>query len=205
MHKYNTYGNWARAGVIAGLWFLLGANCSGGSDSTSNNTSGVANNNPAPSGDTAGRYTLATPFDAQQTDSWCWAASEQMVLATYGFQYSQAEIVTATYGAVVDSGGTAQQIQAGLISLGGLPAQVVSGPLTFQQIQTLISQGTPVIVQYESPYLNEGHFVVIYGYTSDGNLLIDDPILGQFNVPYGSSFEYGAPGGPLVWFLSIFV
>lgn len=149
---------------------------------------------------------LNVPMSPQQADEWCWAASEQMVLADYGILYPQTDIVAFTYGAVVDMPATAQQIAVGLNSLsrGALNPQIVNGPLAFEQIRSSIDQNLPIIIQYESPYLNEGHFVVVYGYTAQGNLLINDPILGQFNVPYSKTFTYGTSNGaPLVWMLSI--
>jgi hypothetical protein len=43
----------------------------------------------------------------------------------------------------------------------------------------------------------------LFGYGANGDVMIDDPVFGQFDVPYSTTFTYNSVAGPLVWFLSI--
>jgi hypothetical protein len=46
--------------------------------------------------------------------------------------------------------------------------------------------------------------VILYGYDDlSQQVHIHDPIYGSFTVPYGTSFYYNSPTGPLVWDTSI--
>jgi hypothetical protein len=185
---------------IASIIFLsIAGGCGGGGSSDSGS--------PVTPTSSSGTHALPTQYFQQQESNWCWAAAEQMALSNYGLFHAQSEIVTDTEGQLENVGGSTQDIVTGLsyFSNGTITAQTY-GPLSFPQIQSAIAQNAPIIVLYaNSDPTQEGHFVVIYGYTDSGNVLIFDPIFGQFSVPYSNSFDYGTGGAPLVWEYSIVV
>ncbi len=161
---------------------------------------------------------LHVTYQQQLTQSWCWAATIQMVCDYYTRPVQQCQIVGAflNYDCCFDpfscSGRTGQlyEIQQALYATGLTSTQ--AGPLTFDQIQSEIDGGRPIIIAYLGSF--SGHVVVIYGYKQiqhkflgifntdvESLVYVDDPYFGQFQPDYGNTFTYS---GHLVWTNSIY-
>jgi hypothetical protein len=154
---------------------------------------------------------------AQEKSEWCWAAVEQMVLAGRGTTCDQTSIVVATKGTPVNAQALHGEVESGLsgLSRGALATTwyPAAGPLraTRSDIVEHLSRGYPIVVQYLAEFPQQGHFVVLYGYTDHGTYLMLDPDPlapnnGELEVPDGDS-TYVAPGNhrTLYWATTIFV
>lgn len=111
-------------------------------------------------------------YSEQRNSQWCWAAAIQMVLAYYGVQVPQEEIVARTFGAspsgeLPNQPGSGEQITANLnnwsIDAGGqqyrVMAQVGSGAPPPALLLTELAEQRPVILAYMSGPAS-GHAVV---------------------------------------------
>jgi hypothetical protein len=144
-------------------------------------------------------FCLRTPvIEAQRGEKWCWAASTQNVLASYGIRKTQEEIVRVTYGAVVDSAANVLQVYENLLSYNreldtlGLviyPLVMPGAPNPLFLIRELVFERSPLMVALGVPG-EMGHMVVCCGVAyikSDSMLrltkiIIRDPSNGQTKV-----------------------
>lgn len=151
---------------------------------------------------------LAVPFEAQQTQVWCWAATTSMVLSESGVIVPQCQIVSETLwqdccflpqSSCVTTGPVAAMIAA-LDFHGGLQAYTAGRPLTLGEARAEIDAGRPFIIGYSGSFF--GHVVVVFGYSEAGELLIHDPNYGTVRVPYDLTFLYS---GSALWTDTILV
>jgi hypothetical protein len=133
---------------------------------------------------------LATPLVplAQETPTWCWAASCQMLLASQGVRMSQSEIVRRAYGDVREAGGKSPLIVQVLTGTFAAPngkrvrleAHRADGfPRNGLELLASIEDGMPFIVDigyYKDGKVKEGeayaaHSLLVYGmaYQREGN------------------------------------
>jgi hypothetical protein len=111
-------------------------------------------------------------IEQQQTPVWCWAASIQNALATYGVVTTQEAIVTATYGTVVNASiFDPRQAVINLLNNNYLvapeglvihPFFVAGPPRPEVLIRELGRERSPLLVFYMNPQ-GGGHVVVCYG------------------------------------------
>lgn len=174
------------------LVFAISEACSNGDASPTEPTGG---------GGGGSQRILSVPFIAQQTPVWCWAAVSEMIFRYRGRGATQCQILSGwyrgdccTFPQFCQTTAPIQAIQQTLYAFGGLNSATYPGPISFQNIQSEINSGRPVIVAYRGSF--SGHVVIIYGYDARGNVYIRDPYYGSFVVPYGASFSYG---GQLIW------
>ncbi|MEW8342150.1 MAG: C39 family peptidase [Candidatus Thiodiazotropha taylori] len=146
---------------------------------------------------------LSVPFDFQENQNWCWAATIKMVSDYYGHYIEQCTILSywlgqqcCLYPYICDVTGSTGQIISTL-NANNLHSQWMGSALTLGQLKTELSEGRPVIAGYRNSF--SGHVVVIYGYTSRNEVLIYDPYFGAFQIPYGSSFQYGSGYSTMYW------
>jgi hypothetical protein len=133
---------------------------------------------------------LAQPVEpaAQETPSWCWAASCQMLAASQGVKLTQSEIVRRAYGEVRDVGGKSPlivQVLTGEFTTADgkkvrLEAHRADGfPHNGLELVTSIEEGMPFIVDigyYKNGDVTGGeayaaHSLLVYGvtYQREGN------------------------------------
>jgi hypothetical protein len=148
---------------------------------------------------------LPVPLVFQETQVWCWAAAEEMVLHYFGSYYDQCQMATLLaqdlyqnpfidccfgFGPYcVNAAPSMQYMQASMYYFGGLDSGLV-GPLSFSQIVKQIDRRQPIIVGYQNSFA--GHVVVIHGYDlATQSLWIHDSNSGAYMfVPYGVSLSY---------------
>ena len=108
---------------------------------------------------------LSVPLYSQEGYYWCWAASDQMVLAYYSNYFTQCKLVDnqlhsgccpSTPGGSCDVPGDSH-IQSYFSN-----AQKVGGPLEFGKIMQEINANRPII--YSKDWTNGGHLMVATGY-----------------------------------------
>lgn len=176
--------------LIAFLISLLG--CENPSTSTPIST-------PTPTTEKA----LNVPFDFQENQLWCWAATIKMVSDYYGHNVEQCEILSYWYGvqcciypSACNTTGSSQQI-INTLAANRISSQWTSTPLSYSQVRQEIDSGRPLILGYRNSF--SGHVVVLYGYTSNGEVMIYDPYFGPFTLPFGTSFVYGSGYSAMRW------
>jgi hypothetical protein len=185
--------------LLLALALVASASCSEGDLSPTEPT--------GPPGPTGGaQKILSVPLIAQQTPVWCWAAVSEMIFRYYGRGATQCQILSGWYqrdcclfSQSCQTTASIQAIQQTLLAFGGVRSTALPGPISFQNVQSEINAGRPVIVAYRGSFA--GHVVIIHGYDANGNVYIRDPLFGSFVVPYGTSFSYG---GQLIWSDTIF-
>jgi hypothetical protein len=117
-----------------------------------------------------GLYTEMLDFvaAAQSQDMWCWAASVQTILNSYGIPIDQDQIVARVYGSPINEPGTDAAISAslngwGLDSRGRrvvVQCRVAPGPPSLAVLVRELAQRHPILVTF-NPGLPMGHAVVI--------------------------------------------
>jgi hypothetical protein len=150
---------------------------------------------------------LPVQLAPQQTQVWCWAAVSEMVFRYYNRGGPQCEVVSAwvgvnccAYAGFPQCQQTAplHVIQQTLYAFGNITSSLHPGPLPLQAVRAELDAGRPMIAAYQGSFI--GHVVIIYGYDANNNILIHDPALGDFVVPYGASFFYN---GQMTWVATI--
>lgn len=114
----------------------------------------------------------------QQTSVWCWAASIQNALSSYGVNTSQEQIVTATYGNVqILPIFDPREAVINLLKENYLlapqgkvihPYFVAGPPAPSVLVRELSREKSPILVFYSNPQ-GGGHVVVCYGVKYSGN------------------------------------
>lgn len=146
---------------------------------------------------------LAVPYEQQQANDWCWAASVQMMLEYLHHPVSQCAIVEQGYwkypmtccpGPPVNYFcsnwlGSTSQVQAVVYNNSGFTSVLttqLSPALLFQELQL----GKPVIAHVNLwARANAGHFAVIRGmtyYNTIPYVIINDPLFGYRQVDWSS-------------------
>jgi hypothetical protein len=133
------------------------------------------------------------PILQQQGAHWCWAASIQNVLSTYGVDVEQQDIVRMTWGRVVDLPAfDPRQAVEGLLAVNAFvaPGKVVhpffqnDAPAASFLVREIEVEKAPVIVFYRNS--TDAHVVVCYGIEYTGtptqpritNVFVRDPATG---------------------------
>lgn len=132
---------------------------------------------------------INVPFEAQNTQVWCWVAAARMVALYYNVNVpSQCEMLQAQYGAPC-CGNPAQCMRPGhiteiqtLIASFGLRYSALGGAPDGWTLLALFKQGQPVVL-----YVNDSHFVVASGirvvaspYGPIGYVRVLDPYFGIY-------------------------
>jgi hypothetical protein len=141
---------------------------------------------------------------AQEQDMWCWAASVQTILGSYGIPIGQEEIVARVYGSPINEPGTDFAISASLNGWGFdwrgrrvlVYSRVASGPPPLAVLVRELLQAHPVLVTFD-PGSPIGHAVVITSVSLLGlaitSLVCRDPWPSMENrAKHGRSEHYGA-------------
>lgn len=146
----------------------------------------------------------------QNNSQWCWAASIQMVLNSYGVNITQEQIVARTYGAnpwgvLPNWPGSFQVIHRNLNNWGVdnsgnhyvVSASIGLGAPTPKILIDELSKGKPVIIGYKSGP-NSGHAVVVtaVSYINSWNgpiiqtIVVRDPWPSALNKTNKGRIEY---------------
>ncbi len=152
--------------------------------------------------------TLDIPFILQGSTNWLWAAISEMILKHEGVDKNQCEILNQYFrtnccnsplDCVVP--GSLRQIELDLERLGNLQSEHQFSPLTLQQIRNEIAQNRPVVAGYEQ--VGASHAVMIVGYNEIGEIIVYDPIISNYSIPYTKALRY-ADNSYLEWTESIY-
>ena len=102
----------------------------------------------------------------QERDTWCWAASAQMIGHTLGRTVTQSQIVEYVKGSVCDGGADIFQASQA-VDYATLQYSTVHGKfLTFSDVIAELSSGDPFYVSIGWNSGSGGHAVVASGYSS---------------------------------------
>lgn len=123
----------------------------------------------------------------QEQNMWCWAASIQTVLLSYGVPISQEQIVARVYGSPVNEPGTDAAISASLNGwafdcLGRrviIQSRVALGPPPLAVLMQEVARQHPILITFNPGASTIGHAVVITGASHIGrritSLVYRDP------------------------------
>ena len=139
----------------------------------------------------------------QERSNWCWAASAQMVLSSYGLQISQERIVQQIHGNIGDRPGTDEEITATLNGSALLPSgkALVHATLGhgFPSSDLLIeelSHGRPMVIALDTRQIGHAVVVTAAGIVTSGSgsyirsLVVRDPWPSQEHIATGGRVEY---------------
>jgi hypothetical protein len=108
---------------------------------------------------------LSVPLYPQEANNWCWAASDQMVLAYYSYYIPQCMVVENQLhsGCCPSTPGGSCDVPGDSHIQSYLPKAVkVAGPLGFGQIMDEINANRPIL--FSKDWTNGGHLMVATGY-----------------------------------------
>lgn len=119
--------------------------------------------------------------EQQRAMNWCWASAIQCVTAHGGIQIRQVDIAARLDGWPQNRPASMPEVMALLTSY-GIPSRI-GGTGTPQQIYSTLSSGYKIIA-FVKPSNNSqvGHYIVLLGFTPNGNVIIFDPWTGQRSV-----------------------
>jgi hypothetical protein len=129
---------------------------------------------------------LATPVEplAQETPTWCWAASCQMLLASQGIKMSQSEIVRRAYGDAREAGGKSPLI----IELLSSTFTIVNGKKV--KLQAHRADGFPKNGLELVASIEDGMpFIVDIGYYKDGKVKPGEAYAAHSLLVYGLTYQ----------------
>ena len=141
---------------------------------------------------------------AQEQDMWCWAASIQTILNSYGIPISQEQIVARVYGNPANLPGTDAAISASLNGWGFdsqgrrvvVHSRVAPGPPPLEVIVRELTLSHPILVTF-NPGAAIGHAVVITSHGRIGrcitSLVCRDPWPSPENLAERGRVEYQGP------------
>lgn len=114
-----------------------------------------------------------TPLRGQETDYWCWAASNQMLLETQGIYRTQTEIAGG-----LNRGASAAEARAKLILRSpGIQWDLYDSSLSFDSVENTIDSGWAIWIGCSRGL--QGHAMVITGYDRNpagyNNVWLQDP------------------------------
>lgn len=121
---------------------------------------------------------LDVPFFHQDTDYTCGPTSLQMLLAFFHIRKSEG---TLTQQLAVDpSPVVASTTHGHLVSLAREYGFFVyaNADATLDELLSFVHKGSPVLIDYDEPSSNEGHYAVVVG-TEEGKIILNDPWNGK--------------------------
>ena len=125
-----------------------------------------------------------------------WAAATAMVFNYHDRNYSQAYLVEFSDNYFGYGSPSIDDIGWLFWALGGLDSYV-TGTLSFGEIRSQINEGNPVLLQYGGYY--SGHFLVLHGYDSEGNVFIHEPGYGTRLIRYDDLYYCFIHGAGHYW------
>ncbi len=87
------------------------------------------------------------------------------------------------YGTICPTGNASWPVMADVLAWHGLNSQHIS--ITWDAIVAALKRGHPVLLG--NKLTSEGHIILVVGYTSDGNLIVNDPYGNKFAPGYGTN------------------
>jgi hypothetical protein len=75
--------------------------------------------------------------------------------------------------------------------VGRISSQYKIGTLRLDAVKDEINAGRPVLAAVQNAF--PARMILIYGYTTDGRVMIHDPHVGTVAVPIGYDFNYADP------------
>lgn len=134
-----------------------------------------------------------TPLRGQETDYWCWAASNQMLLETQNRYFTQTEIAGN-----INSAATPLQARVRLTACAAnIQWDLIDGVLNFESVKNTIDSGWAIYIHTESSI--SGHAMVITGYeqtSAYNNVWLQDPWGDDSTAPHDGEegwCNYAAP------------
>lgn len=124
-----------------------------------------------------------TPLRGQETNDWCWAASDQMLLETQGIYYSQSDIAGD-----IEGGASVYQARARLeaCSPDDMEWDLYNRVLSFDSVENTIDSGWAIFIACTTGY--SGHAMVITGYDRNpagyNNVWLQDPWGDDESAPH---------------------
>lgn len=119
----------------------------------------------------------AFAIEKQLATNWCWAASVQDVVAQAGYYESQPQVATRLTGWPQNRPAYIPEVVA-LVQSYGLKAWQAGYPGTPQQLHNTLSTGWKIIAFVKPINGLIGHYIVLEGVDSYGNIVTGDPANG---------------------------
>jgi hypothetical protein len=141
------------------------------------------------------RQILEIEFDYHPQQS-NWAAATKTIFEYHGFYYTQADLVDYHYRYVHSDIPSIDDISWILWDLAGIDSYV-SSTLSRRDLTSEIDRGNPILIQYGAYY--SGHYLVIYGYDSDGYYYIHEPGYGTRLLRYDDLDHHYFQGHGYYW------
>lgn len=121
-------------------------------------------------------------FELQENGNWCWAASARNMavskVTAVNVKKSQRDIVKAIKGKVQYVTATIQETsKATKVCNNSCQSKYKNSRLTFKQIKAKINKGGGIILDMQNQFYG-GHAILLYGYSSDGDVKVYDPKRG---------------------------
>lgn len=122
---------------------------------------------------------IKMPYVRQENDYYCGPAVLQMILEKFGVKKSQKEIAQAANSTL--ERGTFHRDMCRMAKENNLYVYAKKNA-TIEEIEKLVDQGFPVVVNYIEPE-GDGHYAIVIGYGTD-DLIFNDPYHGEkFRFP----------------------
>lgn len=114
-----------------------------------------------------------TPLHGQETNYWCWAASDQMLLETQWIVLSQ----TTVAGGIYRNASLSETKSRLSACAPGIQWDVIYNPINISGIENTIDSGWAILAACQST--SSGHMMVITGYdinySGSNNIWLQDP------------------------------
>ena len=121
--------------------------------------------------------TTTSAIEQQLATNWCWAASVQDVVAQAGHYESQPQVAARLTGWPQNRPAYIPEVVA-LVQSYGLRAWQVGYPGTPQQLYNTLSTGWKIIAFVKPTNGPVGHYIVLEGIDSNGNIIAGNPATG---------------------------
>lgn len=95
----------------------------------------------------------------------------------------QGNLLAGLYGTIAPTGFASWPMMESVLQWHGLSSQFVS--VTWDGIVAALRRGHPVLLG--NMLTTQGHILLVIGYTTDGNLIVNDPYGNRFAAGYGSN------------------
>lgn len=124
----------------------------------------------------------ASAIEHQRATNWCWAASVQDVIAQVGIFEPQEMVAMRLTGWLQNRPAYINEV-VGLVQSYGLRAWQAGYPGSPQQLYSTLTSGWKIIA-FVRPFNGPvGHYIVLEGIDSNGNVIAADPASG-ITAPY---------------------